>query len=68
MKGNGVGEKQMGFTSSTEVRFTPLSVKYLLKEDTQGALQGTMNQGGNLRYFSQLDLGMVKYNLRLMTL
>ena len=28
----------------------------------------TMNQGGNLRYFPQLDPGMVKYKFRLMTL
>ena len=27
----------------------------------------TMNQGGNLRYFPQLDPGMDKYKFRLMT-
>ena len=52
----------------TEVKFTPLRGKYPPKHDSRGALQDTMNQGGNFRYFPQLDPGMVKYTLRLMTL
>ena len=69
MKGNGARKgKQMGFTISIEVIFTPLRGKYPLKQDSRGALQDTMNQGGNLRYFPQLDPRMVKYILRLMTL
>ena len=46
-----------------EIRVTPLRGKYQLKHDSWGALQGTMNQGGNHRYFPQLGPGMVKYNL-----
>ena len=42
--------------------------KVSLKQDSPGALQDTMNQGGNLRYFPQLDPGLVKYIRGLMTL
>ena len=37
--------------------------KVSLKQDSRGALQDTMNQGGIPRYFPQLDPGMVKYKI-----
>ena len=36
-------------------------------QDSRGALQDAMNQGGIPRYFPQLDPGLVKYKVRLMT-
>ena len=64
-KGTEWGKKLGGekLRVDTEVRITPLRGKYLLQQDSWGALQGTLNQGGNHRYFSQLGPGMVKYNL-----